>query len=83
MDAYDLTVTQVAQMIGAQNITSSGGNIEQGDSNYEISAEGTYKSVEDIKGTVVTYKARTAGGAAAPEMVSVMLKDVADVYAGY
>lgn len=83
LDAYDLTVTQVAQMIGAQNITSSGGNIEQGDSNYEISAEGTYKSVEDIKGTVVTYKARTAGGAAAPEMVSVMLKDVADVYAGY
>lgn len=79
LDAYDLTITQIAQMIGAQNITSSGGNIEQGDSNYSISAEGTYKTIEDIKGTVVTYKSH--GGS--KEMVSVVLKDIADVYQGY
>ncbi|MDE5899353.1 MAG: efflux RND transporter permease subunit, partial [Treponemataceae bacterium] len=82
LDAYELTVTQIAQMIGAQNITSSGGTIESGDSNYTISAEGTYNSIEDIKGTVVTYKTRTTG-VAQPEMVSVMLRDLADVYEGY
>ena len=82
LDAYDLTITQIAQMIGAQNITSSGGSIESGDSNYSISAEGTYKSIDDIKGTVVSYKQKSTGGGK-PEMVSIMLRDIADVYEGY
>ena len=82
LNAYDLTITQIAQMIGAQNITSSGGSIEAGESNYSISAEGTYKSIEDIKNTVVTYKVKQ-NGTAQPEMVSIMLRDVADVYEGY
>lgn len=78
LDAYELTITQVCQMIGAQNITSSGGSITQGDQNYTISAEGTYKSVEDIKGTVVTYKANSKG-----ELIPIMLRDIANVYEGY
>ena len=78
LDAYELTITQVCQMIGAQNITSSGGTITQGESNYTISAEGTYKSIEDIKGTVVTYKANSNY-----EMVPVLLRDIANVYEGY
>lgn len=78
LDAYGLTITQICQMIGAQNMTSSGGQIEQGDTNYSISAEGTYKSVEDVKGTVVTYKANSKG-----EIVPILLRDVANVYAGY
>lgn len=82
LDAYDLTITQIAQMIGAQNITSSGGSIESGDSNYSISAEGTYKSIDDIKGTVVSYKQKSTGSGK-PEMVSIMLRDIADVYEGY
>ena len=52
--------------------------MNRGDTNYTISAEGTYKSVEDVKGTVVTYKANSAG-----EMVPVLLRDVANVYSGY
>lgn len=78
LDAYGLTITQICQMIGAQNMTSSGGQIEQGDTNYTISAEGTYKSVDDVKGTVVTYKANSKG-----EIVPILLRDVANVYAGY
>ncbi len=78
LDAYGLTITQICQMIGAQNITSSGGTISQGGNNYTISAEGTYKSVEDIKGTVVTYKVNGNR-----ETVPVLLRDIADVYEGY
>ena len=78
LDAYELTITQVCQMIGAQNITSSGGTISQGDANYTISAEGTYKSVEDIKGTVVTYKMNAQN-----EKVPILLRDIANVYEGY
>lgn len=78
LDAYGLTITQICQMIGAQNITSSGGQIAQGDTNYTISAEGTYESVEDIKGTVVTYKANANG-----ELIPILLRDIANVYEGY
>lgn len=78
LDAYGLTITQICQMIGAQNISSSGGQITQGDTNYTISAEGTYKSVEDIKGTVVTYKANSSR-----ELVPILLRDIANVYEGY
>ena len=78
LEAYGLSISSVVQMIGAQNITSSGGTIAQGGSNYTISAEGTYKSVEDIKGTVVTYKQN-----ANQEMVPILLRDLANVYEGY
>lgn len=83
LDAYDLTITQIAQMIGAQNITSSGGSIENGDSKYTISAEGTYKSVDDIRDTVISYKTRRSTSQTGAEMVSIILRDVADVYSGY
>lgn len=83
LDAYDLTITQMAQMIGAQNITSSGGSIESGDSNYSISAEGTYKSVDDIRDTVISYKTKRSTTSSGTEMVSILLRDVADVYEGY
>ncbi|MCM1320806.1 MAG: efflux RND transporter permease subunit [Bacteroides sp.] len=82
LDAYELTISQIAQMIAVQNITSSGGTIEQGDSNYSISAEGTYESLNDIRNTVVTYKTTSVSGKT-PEMVSVLLRDVANVYEGY
>lgn len=82
LDAYELTITSIAQMIGIQNISSSGGTIQSGDSNFSINAEGTYKSVEDIKGTVVSYKVKQ-NGTMLPDTVSILLRDIADVYEGY
>lgn len=82
LSAYDLTLTQVAQMIGAQNITSSGGKIAQGDLNYSVSTEGDYSTVNEIKETVVTYKQTSVPGKT-PETVAVTLRDIADVYKGY
>ena len=78
LDAYGLTFSSIAQTIGMQNITSSGGTIEQGDSNYSISAEGTYKSVEDVKNTVVSQPRKANG-----DKVDVLLRDLANVYEGY
>ena len=82
LDAYELTITQIAQMIASQNISSSGGVITSGDANYSIKAEGTYSSIEDIKQSVVSYKAKQ-NGTRTPEMVSILLRDIADVYEGY
>ena len=82
LDAYELTITQIAQMIASQNISSSGGVITSGDENYSVKAEGTYKSVDDIKQSVVSYKVKQ-NGTNSPEVVSILLRDVADVYEGY
>ncbi len=78
LEAYGLSISTVAQMIGAQNIQSSGGVITNGETNYSIKTNGKYQTLEDLKNTVVTYKPSGKGG-----LVSVKLRDIADVYEGY
>lgn len=83
LEAYGLSISTVAQMIGAQNIQSSGGVITSGDTNYTIKTNGKYKSLEDIKNTVITYKAAASDGFSVPALLTVRLRDIADVYEGY
>lgn len=83
LEAYGLSISQVAQMIGAQNIQSSGGIISSGDTDYTIKTSGKYQSIEDLKNTAITYKASTYGLSGGAEMKTVLLRDVADVYEGY
>lgn len=87
LEAYSLTITQIAQMIGAQNVQGSGGSISEGDTTYTISTSGEYSSLEDIRNTVIAYKTDAAAGygaaTAAPTVQKVLLRDIADVYEGY
>ena len=83
LEAYGLSITSVAQMIGSQNVQSSGGTITSGDINYTIKTSGKYASVEDLKNTVISYKASAAPKSARPRIATVRLRDVADVYEGY
>ena len=83
LEAYGLSITSVAQMIGSQNVQSSGGTITSGDINYTIKTSGKYTSVEDLKNTVISYKASAAPGSARPRITTIRLRDVADVYEGY
>ncbi|MCQ2248053.1 MAG: efflux RND transporter permease subunit [Treponema sp.] len=79
LEAYGLSITSVAQMIGAQNIQSSGGRITSGDTNYTIKTNGKYQNLEDLRNTVITYKPVLSNG----QLVSVRLRDIADVYEGF
>ncbi|MDR1748594.1 MAG: efflux RND transporter permease subunit, partial [Spirochaetaceae bacterium] len=84
LEAYSLTVTQIAQMIGAQNIQAAGGIISEGDLNYTISTSGEFTSVEDIKNSVISYKVQGPEALGqAPSVKSIKLRDIADVYEGY
>ena len=83
LDAYGLSIPQIAQMIGSQNVYGSGGQITQGDINYSITTSGQYKSLEDIRNTVISYKMTESTGMSIPQMRSILLRDVADVYEGY
>ena len=83
LEAYGLSITSVAQMIGAQNIQSSGGTITSGDINYSIKTNGKYQTIDDLRNTVITYKMAASDGFNAPELKTIRLRDVADVYEGY
>ena len=83
LEAYSLTITQIAQMLGAQNLLSSGGQITQGDINYTISTSGKYSSLDDIRNTVISYKATASDGMSIPELKTIRLRDIANVYEGY
>ena len=80
LEAYGLSISTIAQMIGAQNVQSSGGTITSGDKNYTIKTSGKYKSIEDLKNTVITYKPDSLDSS---RLVTVKLRDIADVYDGY
>ena len=83
LEAYSLTITQIAQMIGAQNMQASGGTISEGDLNYTITTVGEYKTLDDIRNTVISYKVAASNGMSAPEVKTILLRDIADVYDGY
>lgn len=83
LEAYNLTITQISQMIGAQNLQSAGGTITAGETNYSIKTAGMYRSLEDVRNTVISYKVAASDGMSAPEVRTIYLRDIADVYEGY
>ncbi len=79
LEAYGLSISTVAQMIGAQNVQSSGGTISSEETNYSIKTSGKYQSIDDLKNTVISYKV----GEDDSQTRTIRLRDVADVYDGY
>ncbi|MCR5732105.1 MAG: efflux RND transporter permease subunit [Sphaerochaetaceae bacterium] len=78
LDAYGLTFSSVGQMIAAQNMNSSVGNIVENGIEYSVQADGLFTSVEEIGNTVISYKASSDG-----QMHQIKLNEIADVYDGY
>ena len=69
LELYGLTQAQIVQILRGENINLSGGFIEQGLREFSLRAVGEYKSLEEIKNTIITIKG------SAP----IYLKDVAEV----
>jgi multidrug efflux pump subunit AcrB len=70
LEAYGLTLSQITGALAARNVQISNGTITQGAMDYEIITDEYYKSLDDIRSTVL----KTAGGA------SIRLDDIAEVY---
>lgn len=84
LEAYNLTLTQVANMLRGQNIDISAGTIEEGSKSYLIQTSGKYQSIEEIKNSVVAYKTSTGTQfypTKEPAKV-IRLRDIANVYDG-
>ncbi len=84
LEAYDLTLSQVARMLSAQNVQVSAGTVGEGSRNFLVRTAGEYTSIEQIRNTVVAYKGTApAPGRLGADGSVVLLRDVANVYDGY
>ena len=70
LDAYDLTMQQVANAVRSQNVQVAGGSITEGNTNFLISTKGEYGSIDEIREVVVTYRSGAGGAAAVPGAAS-------------
>ena len=92
LEAYGLTLTQVAGMLAGQNLQIGSGSIAEGSRKYLIRTSGEYSAIEQIENTVVAYRGGAGGGSASsgsaagtsvvPSKV-VRLRDIADVFEGF
>ncbi|MDR2552370.1 MAG: efflux RND transporter permease subunit, partial [Treponema sp.] len=85
LEAYGLTVTQIQQMLALQNAQVAAGNITENGLSYILTTMGEYRSLEEIRNTVISYK---GGGVSAGMMAGtlprqVYLRDLANVFDGY
>lgn len=79
LDAYGITLSQVAQMLYPQNYQIGSGTITEGDTDYLVRTDAEFTSIEQIKETsilsVPTYDAK--GNLASTTVVR--LEDIAEV----
>jgi HAE1 family hydrophobic/amphiphilic exporter-1 len=78
LEAYGLTITQIQQMLGAQNTQVSAGSIADNGLSYILTTMGEYKNLDEIKATPISYKVSTS-----QMPVAIRLQDIADVFEGY
>ncbi|SDI05810.1 efflux RND transporter permease subunit [Desulfosporosinus hippei] len=69
MNGYGLTISSLAQLIGAENLNSPGGQVDKGTQKLTIRTTGEFKSLEEIKNVLIPLP---SGG-------QIKLKDIADV----
>ncbi|MCL2127154.1 MAG: efflux RND transporter permease subunit, partial [Treponema sp.] len=83
LEAYDLTVTQIQQMLGIQNMQTSVGTITEGGLSYILTTMGEYSSLDEVRNTVISYKGGGFTGTEVEMPRQVYLRDLADVFEGY
>ena len=73
MNGYGLTINSLAQLIGAENLNSPGGQVQKGTQDLTIRTTGEFESVDEIKELMIPLP---TGG-------QIRLKDVAEVGLGH
>ncbi|MBU1320689.1 MAG: efflux RND transporter permease subunit [candidate division Zixibacteria bacterium] len=81
LEAYGLTLDQVASRISSFNRNLSGGSIVEMGRRYVIKGVGEYQDLHDIENLIVRYKIDTSdpGGGSSQNRVPVYLREIATV----
>ncbi|WP_245523738.1 efflux RND transporter permease subunit [Treponema brennaborense] len=73
LEAYGITISQIASALSARNVQISSGSITQDGTDYEIVTDEYYASLDDIRNTIITTT----------DAASVRIDDVAEVFETY
>ncbi|TVR00387.1 MAG: efflux RND transporter permease subunit [Spirochaetaceae bacterium] len=84
LEAYGLTLTQISQALRSQNVQVAGGRITEGNTNYLVRTAGEFRTIDEIRDTVISWRqtanAVGAGPGAPAGMQPIRLRDVANVF---
>ncbi|MDR1858894.1 MAG: efflux RND transporter permease subunit [Treponema sp.] len=83
LEAYGLTVTQIQQMLAAQNMQTAAGTITEGGLSYILTTMGEFTSLDEIRNTVVSYRGGGFTGTQVALPRQVYLRDLANVIDGF
>lgn len=86
LDAYDITLTDITNILSNQNRQVSGGTLTEGSMDYTVLTSGEFNSIEDIKNTVIAYKSDVSGVSSfsGEDLThTIRLRDIADVKRDY
>jgi len=75
LEAYNLTLSQVAGKLRSQNYQLGSGDIREGDTEYLIRTDAEFSSLDEIRNVVISY----AGGGSDSPSKEILLKDLASV----
>lgn len=78
LEAYNLSLSQIAQALRLQNSELSGGQIKEGNLNYVVRTAGAFNSIEEIKNTIIATRGTPQTG-----FRTIRLLDVATVTESY
>jgi hydrophobic/amphiphilic exporter-1 (mainly G- bacteria), HAE1 family len=83
LEAYGLTITQIQQLLYVQNMQTAAGTITEGGLSYILTTMGEYRSLEEIRNTVISYKGGGYSGGQVEMPKQIYLRDLANVFDGY
>ncbi|MBP3312626.1 MAG: efflux RND transporter permease subunit [Butyricicoccus sp.] len=71
-EGYGLSVSYIAQMLGADNVAIPGGEVQNGKQKLSVRTDGEYKSVKDVENTLIPLP--TGGTVRLGEIADVAMK---------
>ncbi|HAF85931.1 MAG TPA: AcrB/AcrD/AcrF family protein [Sphaerochaeta sp.] len=83
LEAYSVTLSQVAMALNPQNYQIGSGTITEGGVSYLLRTDAQFTSIEDIENVLVASFPKYTAAGSVSSTVSVRLKDIADVTYAY
>ena len=83
LEAYGLTISEIQQMMAAQNLEIPAGKIIENNVSYILTTMGKYTSLDHIRNTVISYRGGGFNGMEVEPPLPVYLRDIGDVFEGY
>jgi len=83
LEAYGLTISQIQQILAAQNMQTAAGTITERGLSYILTTMGEYTSLEQMRNTVISYKGGGLVNGQIEMPKQIYLRDLANVIDGY